>query len=404
MKVTFCDTETYPNYHLSLFLRDNKWYAFEIYNDKIIRGKIEHLEVLIKDWLVTYNGNKYDIPLIKSIIYGNITNEGIYNKSQDLINNEGYYDVPEKSIDLQSLFFAPDIVKPDGKIHVSKKSLKHIGVLLEMPKLQELPIPFNQKLTFEETRIVGKYCMNDVYITEAFYNTKAVQDLIGVRKYIQDEYNIYTYSLSDSSLCNKLIKIWYGEENIPKKTPYYNPYPAFNDAYSIHPVVFKTKEANDVLNYLLSLKRDDEIKEVELFGIKIQYGYGGIHSVDEKGSFYSTNLNTIIDFDLDSEYPTITINKQINPPHLENKMLKTYESKRDERIALKKKGLGKSGKANSYKLVLNSYVGKMLSKYSFLYYPLGNMQVCFTGQLMVTEICELLYLNGFEILSCIQMV
>ena len=72
---------------------------------------------------------------------------------------------------------------------------------------------------------------------------------------------------------------------------------------------------------------------------------------------------------------------------------------RNERLNLKKQGLGKSTKSETFKLILNSLVGKYGSEYSFLCDALQNLRVTTFGQFAMLFLIETLALNGFKIIS-----
>lgn len=396
MDVTFFDIECYINFVLIKFKRDGKFYTFEKYNDKITKGKLSDVKALYQTYLVGYNSNGYDQPMLVEIIK-NKSNRELKRMSDSLIRSKKQPWCNNKySIDLMKLIFNPDVIdKKTGKKKISTKSLKHVGVILKHDLLQDLPIEVSATIKDCDIDLLNTYCENDVNITEKLFQSKYVTDLLEVRRYVHETYGIDCYSLSDSSLCNKLINLWY---DAPYTKVKYGPF-SFLDAYKKCPITFRTEEANKFLEDVLKLQSEDTIPDVKIFGVHLQFGKGGIHSKDKRGSFIEDDEYCYIDVDISSQYPTITINRKINPRHLDDRLLSKYKAIRDERLELKAAGQGKMAKAEVYKLILNSYVGKFLSEFSILYDPLCNLEVTLAGQLYILNLIEMLTLTGVQVIS-----
>jgi len=411
MKTVFFDIEALPNYFLILFkdADSGKQYHWEMFEDKVIDGTTGVVEAIYNQcYLVGYNSNQFDIPLLLYLAQNKkATNKMLYEKGQALINKrQMQFNNNEKSIDLMSLCF-----------NVTPKSLKLIGCSLKMPKLQDLPLPFDRPVLEEDLPLIRQYCENDVLVTEALYYHKDVQNALEIRKAVEEEYNIKgLLSKSDSSMGNVLYKIWYSQgtgldpSEFAKTQTNRGVFP-FSDA--LIPEIsnsFLTASGKYIVKALSALKLDSNSKKnkkktelkypcVKAFGLVLQYGAGGLHSKDLPEEYNATPEMTIRDWDIENMYPAICINYSINPLHLDDCMVKRYKSTRDERLMLKANGQGKTKKANSLKIMLVSYVGKFGSEFSFLRDDLCLLQVSLNGQLLITKLLESLYCTGFKLIS-----
>lgn len=114
------------------------------------------------------------------------------------------------------------------------------------------------------------------------------------------------------------------------------------------------------------------------------YGTGGIHSSVSPQIVTSDNEYLIVDLDVESYYPNISILHEVYPEHLSNQFCKTYSDLFEQRKSYPK------GSADnlSIKLALNSTYGNSNNKYSPFYDPKYTMKITVNGQISLCMLIE----------------
>jgi hypothetical protein len=407
----FFDFEVYPNLTLMVCKANGVYREYIKYNNQWVLGNAKDLNIIRQNYLVGYNSNSYDLQIFKAFM-NNESNEKIKKLSDSIIASKTRQ-FPDKklfpkSIDLKLVIFNKE---------ETAKSLKLIGCDLKHHKLQELPIEPSKVLDDAEVSIIRDYCKNDVDITEKLFI--ALKDKIDIRLGL----DLDVLSSSDSGISNRLVEKWYSDitglevaQFKHLRTTRERLY--FRDAilgnqynYLVRSPIAKWIWALHFIwiengNYfgIDDAKFQKKFKETWLkwtfHNVTIQLGIGGIHSEDESGLFSSNLTESIIDYDIDGLYPTLNINHQINPAHLDKKLIQKFKEERDERLRLKKLKDDKSQLLQkTKKLVLNSYVGKYMSDFFFLKDDLCNLQVTLNGQLYLLVLLDWFYQHNIEVLS-----
>ena len=104
-----------------------------------------------------------------------------------------------------------------------------------------------------------------------------------------------------------------------------------------------------------------EIK-FEIGGIKHTYGIGGLHSENEPEIFEPLEDELLIDSDVRSLYPTISLVNKLYPAHLGEAFLDVYQMIYDQRVTAKAEG--RKTENETLKLALNGLTGNLQSIYS----------------------------------------
>lgn len=126
------------------------------------------------------------------------------------------------------------------------------------------------------------------------------------------------------------------------------------------------------------------------------YGTGGIHMSIE-GQIVRDDENwKIIDADVTSMYPSISIANNVYPEHLGLTFCKVYKDLFNER----KKYPKGSGPNGAIKLALNSVYGKSNSEFSPLYDPKYTLTITVNGQLSLSMLAEQFLDIGCKIIQC----
>lgn len=298
-------------------------------------------------------------------------------------------------------------------LRISKKiSLKSLAIQLNYPVVQELPFPHNKELKMEDLPILRHYnSVHDIGILRLL--EEKLNPEIKLRANIRKDYNLDCYSwdaikiASEALLDDYCLKTYDGEEDnlsdfnkyksdIRKikhtKTDIY-----FKDILSDIKPNFELKVFQDFYSNLLNQVNTfshELVVDVKNTLLKISYGIGGIHSVNNNETYKETESHCIITSDIASLYPTNIINyKLIRYPEV----LEKYSSIKDERIIAKKNK--EKNKDTFFKLILNGTSGLIDQEYSWLYYPEGAMKLRLIGQIILTKLIEKCIINNWKVVS-----
>jgi DNA polymerase elongation subunit (family B) len=149
----------------------------------------------------------------------------------------------------------------------------------------------------------------------------------------------------------------------------------------------------EILNSQNSFSKE-LIVNVNNTSIKLTYGIGGLHSVNENETYISDRDYQVVTSDVASLYPNLIINYNcIRFPEV----LQRYLEVKDERI-IAKKAKDKS-KDLFLKLILNSTSGLLDNQHSWLYFPEGAMRLRLIGQLILTKCIEQCIINKWQVVS-----
>ena len=177
------DIETFPNYFLCSFLNINdpeEIKSFTISWDLGI-DELPDLKMFLDQevtMLIGYNNLSYDTPILEYVYNyaGTKINKDIYALSQKIISRErGEVFYGQKSY----LWEQMDLMKlmAFDKLGVS---LKQCAINLKWKKIQDLPLPYDHKVTKKDIELIQKYNINDLLISFELY--KKLQDQIELRE------------------------------------------------------------------------------------------------------------------------------------------------------------------------------------------------------------------------------
>lgn len=122
-------------------------------------------------------------------------------------------------------------------------------------------------------------------------------------------------------------------------------------------------------------------------GFRFDFGVGGIHGslVDKVVS--ENNSYQLIDADVSSMYPNLSIANRIYPEHLTEKFCDVYQDMYIQRKSYDKK----SAENAMLKLALNGTYGKSNDKYSVFYDPKFTMSITINGQMSLCMLADMLF-------------
>lgn len=407
------DYETICNCFVAVFqhYKDNDARKIFIINEECGYNQMkEFLDFLQENkdknqWHISYNGLEFDAQIsqwamknrkrLLSLSPKDSTRE-IYSYAQDIISrkNKGEF-----------LEFAPyklsirqiDLFKMNHWDNRAKSSsLKWIQYAMDWENVEEMPHPHFQPVVSQETlKEVVDYCINDVLSTKEIL--KHSKEQIQLRQVLTREYGIDLYSASEPRISKELFMYFLEQKTgIPKadlkrmRTP--RTHIVLGDVILPY-VKFQTPEFQKVLDFfrktVITSTKDGFKFTLDYKGVKTDYGLGGIHGAREAGVYTATPGWTIMTSDVTSYYPNLAIRNKFAPEHLPQKEFgNLYEWFFEER-----KKIPKTDPRNYvYKIILNSTYGLTGDENSFLYDPRMTMQITVNGQLLLTQLYEMLSL------------
>lgn len=360
--------------------------------------------VLRKYTIITFNGNRYDLLLLKGAIAGfdaaklKVISDDIIVNNARAWDTESKYSLPQcKYIDhIDLIDVAP-----------GKASLKIYGGRLHSKRMQDLPIEPNAIIKPDERIALTNYCINDLDTTIDLFNKLSSQ--IDLREKMGIELGMDLRSKSDAQIAESVIK---KQIEAIKGTKIYRP--DLPDGYSFnyvppkfikfkHPELVNALEVFKSEAFTLNEKGDAaEPEKVGKLKVKInqtvyQLGIGGIHSCEKTVNYIAGTDHILVDRDVTSYYPNIILNQRLYPKHIGTEFLTAYKSIVEKRIHAKKTG-DKVTDA-SLKIVINSSFGKFGNRWSALYSPDLLIQTTVTGQLALLMLIEALEGSGIQVVS-----
>lgn len=365
-------------------------------------------------WLIGYNNQRYDNLILNYILKNGedmyITDSPLEicrklnELSHRIIQTENHFN----DVELGELYNRGNLYKSIDLIRVcfekiQRKSLKQVAVLLKHPIIQDLPLNPDAIVKVNELRMVDFYCANDVEITEKLFFM--VKDLIQLRLDIGLAYGVNVLNSTKTGIADALLTKLYAQETKQEKEDFIN-----NRTYRsevklkeiIDPKIrFETRKLEDFLNKLknLSIKSgEDFVHNIELNGLRIDTGKGGLHSVDLPGKFFSNDVSTLYDCDVNSFYPRCIANLKIKPQHIDDCFPKLVGKLADDRVKDKKEG--RKTQAEAKKIVINSGTfGRLGFENGWLYDEQAMFATTINCQLYLLVLIEKLIINGIKVIS-----
>jgi len=401
--ILFMDIECYINYFLVKFLRlsDGKFYSFERTEHQEL--DYDGIEQLLDDYeIVTFNGVKFDIPMLRLSLEGATCNE-LKRAANSLIvggltpyNFAKEYELPDfevSHIDLIELL--PGIV-----------SLKIYGGRLHCEKMQDLPIEENATLTDSDMDDIDLYCGNDLDVTKLIY--KKLLPQIELRRSMSKRYKLDLLSKSDAQIAEEVLKSEITKTKGVKlerpevvsgtfnyKAPHFINFtnPKLNAALKI----VETEPFTIGSNGRITMPEELRKLKINIGRSTYQMGMGGLHSTEKKAFHISDDKFSIYDWDVASYYPAIILGCGLYPKNVGKEFLQVYRDIVNERLNAKRSG--DKIKADSLKITINGTFGKLASPYSVLYAPELMVQVTVTGQLALLMLIDMMESRGFSVVS-----
>jgi hypothetical protein len=159
-----CDSECYVNYwSIGFQATDGRRRVFELFDGNPLDR--QGIATIFRNWRVyTFNGQKYDIPMIMLAMSG-ASNAELKQFSDDLIQSG----VPHWTLMQRKGLTVPDYIDHVDLMNVSPgaptmPSLKIYAGRLHSRKMQELPIEIDERIGEAERQIIRDYHGNDLEV------------------------------------------------------------------------------------------------------------------------------------------------------------------------------------------------------------------------------------------------
>jgi len=290
-----------------------------------------------------------------------------------------------------------------------KMGLKERATQKHAISIQDLPYPFDSKLTEPQKKEVISYCEKDVRNTIVEWND--AQPYVEMRQTLSGMYpNSNILSKPNPGVCEEIMTVEYCQRSgLTKKyikSQIKKPGKRINIKNCIPQwVEFESPILNSYKNRLISLsgrfssKADLEVlsETLELKDVTINVGAGGLHSVDKPRIIEPTEDQLLFDLDIQSYYIAIIRTFRLFPEHLSTIILDILENVADLRIKHKKEGDKKI--SDALKVITLSYFGKTGNEYSILFDELVQLQITIGGQLSFLMFIEQLLKFKIEVIS-----
>ena len=414
MKKKIYDIECYKNY-FCVGIKDYSTKEIIFYEISEERNDLDLIYKWFKEYngfLISFNGLHYDNMVIKYLLnnYKNYKNWDKYNVLADLkyfsdkIITSDTYDDEIKTIKYLRVNWTDiDLFSYWSKmLRISKKiSLKSLAIQLGYSVVQELPYKPDTILKLEDLPKLRTYnTVHDLGITELL--TDAMYEEIKLRANIVSEYKLNCWSWDAPKIASEALLQDYcritgkkvkdvRNQRFEKPTLYLDRLlKGFNPEFKLP--IFQ-KLWLDICNSQNSFSQELLVNQANT-SIRLSYGIGGLHSVNENETYVSNNDTQVITSDVASLYPNLMINYHC----LRYKeVLERYIEVKTERLIAKK--AKDKAKDTFLKLILNSTSGLIDNQHSWLYFPEGAMRLRLIGQLILTKCIEECILNNWQVVS-----
>lgn len=361
-------------------------------------------QIIRNNTLITFNGTGFDMPLLTLALHGKSTLE-IYQAATYIIEqNAKWWNVEKKYLikinDGSGLLDHIDVME----VAPLTGSLKLYSARLHCRSIRDLPIKPGTVVTEEQILQLRAYCETDCQNTIHLFN--ALKEQIALREAMTQEYGIDLRSKSDAQIAEAVIVkevVKLKQKNLPKPhvgdLKFHYKIPGWMSFERLD-LLDDIRKAEFVLNNKgrVVMPKELEAKKIALGTGIYRMGIGGLHSSESHQVKEADELNTILDFDVTSYYPSILLNLNLYPKHIGPEFNEVYRTLFKRRIEAKKNKWKTI--AESLKVVLNSSFGKMGSQWSALYAPDLMVQVTLTGQLAILMLVEAFWkVTGCEVIS-----
>lgn len=433
MRIVVYDIEIYKNIFLLVAkdIRTNELFIFEISqfrDDRVALVKfLKSLELMIG-----FNNLTFDYPLLHFLllqlqknfnIKGRVLVPLLKEKADKLINSDKpHYNIVWKPLIKQLDLFR--IHHFDNKAKTT--SLKMLEFVLRMLKIEELPFDPTHVLSDDEARQLVTYCINDVNTTERLYKEKTLEE-VELRERLSAMYGMDMTNWNSPKIGEQILISIYKQRTgkrevgqtkreqivlkdillpyIRFESPEFKAIKEWFESKTIKETkgVFSNLPLNELgviepyCNYSKPMLKKGKLKTLNVVhkGFQFDFGTGGIHGSIIPGVYIAEDGYIILDIDVSSYYPNLSIKNRFFPAHLSEIFCDIYEDIYHERQRYAKNTPENKG----LKLALNGSYGKSNSEFSPLYDPQYTMSITMNGQLLLCMLAEKVMAKNAQMLQ-----
>lgn len=400
------DVECFENLFMVTFRRlvDDEVQRFEIVGteSKFEMAQIDAMYAVVKKYeLISFNGNRYDVLMLRYALSGataaelRVANDAIIIEKLPAWKFVARFRCPElpylDHIDLMDI--------PKGK-----HGLKTYAGRLHCPTLRTLPFEPGSRLTINQIETLRAYNLDDLEDTVILYRELA--ERVELRRVLSKDYQRELRSKGDPGIAEEVFRTEYTRatgRRLGAPKVYLSQF-----KYAVPDFIsFRSQTLRRILDELRELPLQLEkgkVKPPALFDAPVKLGYGtyslgvgGLHSTESAAWHVAGDDYALEDIDMTSYYPYIILNCGFYPEHVGPKMLEIYRSVVDRRVAAKV--AGNKSTAETLKIVINSSFGKFADQYSVLHDPRLLPHVTLTGQLSLLMLIEMLEIEKISVIS-----
>lgn len=393
------DIEIFKNYYFIGFkcIKTNKYLVLESpFNERKLSWIMHNYTC------VGFNNIKFDNPVLW-LSYKTQDIPTLQRLAADLITNNMWYQEAQK---IYNFKIFPTNIIDTIEVAPLKGSLKLYMARLHAPRIQELPFPLDVDLNDDQKVIAKYYNFNDLDGTHLLLSF--MKERIELRQAMSEEYQENLMSKSDAQIAEVVLVKEVTKLNgiRPKRIDFpagftFNYEPPTYLKYQtsvLQELLEKVKQAKFIVGMSGKVGLPDELKvSVKVGSGEYRLGIGGLHSSEENVCYKATDDLSIVDRDVTSYYPNLTLTLGLYPQSMGPAFLQAYnkivQSRQAAKIAKRKT------EANGKKIVVNGAGGKYSDPYSTLYDPRLTIQQNLTGQLDLLLFIEILNLCGFTVIS-----
>lgn len=341
--IAFFDMEVYPNYVLCAFMTEggarHSWFTTAAEMKFPTSGLVDFIKA---HTLITFNGTGFDIPLLMLCIRKETS--AVIKQASDriILGNLKWWNF-EKEFHVKCQ--RPEVDMIDiMEVAPLTGSLKLYAGKCHSHSIQDLPVDPSKDLTPEQMEIVTEYCFNDLLSTRDLYNALKVQ--IEMRTAMSATYGIDLRSKSDAQMAESILKV--SVEKLTKTklvkpgdltgTTFKYRIPEWMQFFEID-ILGDIRTAEFMVSDKGSTLLPDALKnkKIEYKGREYRMGIGGLHSSETKQIARATKTSMIMDFDVNSFYPSVILNENLYPRHIGVEFLQVYRGLVEQRLAAKKR-------------------------------------------------------------------
>jgi hypothetical protein len=406
------DIEVYPNFFMSMIIGPkNVPIVYKSDNLDQMISEVSNKKLI----MVGFNNLGYDDYIMKYISMmkcGRLTiglrNEfqsndenfhmQLYNLTQSLFALPASGTKPQWYWDLWNYPVHWDFSMDVYCIPEKKMGLKERAVQRHAISIQDLPYPFDTKLTNVQKKEVIAYCEKDVRNTIIEWND--VQEHVRIRQKLHEMYpGTNVLSKHDAGICEEIITHEYLKRSgLTKKyikDKIKKPGKKIDVKDAIPPwIEFENSILKNYLKQLSSLsgkfstKKDLEIlsEKLHIGDMIITTGGGGLHSKDKSRIIERDEDHLLFEIDIQSYYTNLIRLLTLYPEHLSPIFCEILKDTIELRV--KKKKEGDKLTSDALKRITLSAFGKSKERYSIMFDELMQLQNTVGGQLTFLMLIE----------------